>query len=268
MGLLDNFKTNKLGQKAYNAHVQANDLSRRGRVAEAREKYVEALRLYDEAYQAGCRKISVMMSHSVLLMRQGAFEQARALMKETSQQKGLTEEAHFELRINYAICLWRLGLLDKAIETAEYAGKYARNSSFFSALGTFLVERAGQTGDFAPAQTLLDEAMEYDDEDAATLDNYGEYYRLLGLKAQEQGDAQQAQSLRAKAIDCYEKAHKAKPAQITTLYALANFAREDGDFKRARELTDKAILHSNSKVCPVSLEMLRELRDALGEAQA
>ena len=65
-------------------------------------------------------------------------------------------------------------------------------------------------------------------------------------------------------MDYYERAHKAKPSQITTLYALARFAREDGDLERARELVDKAILHSGSKVCPVSLEELQALRAQLG----
>ncbi len=266
MGFFENIKINKMGQKAYNVHVQANDLSRRGRMAEAKEKYAEALRLYDEAYRAGCRKHGAMMSYAVLMMRHGDFEQARELMKEISQDKSLSEDLHFELRINYSICLWRLGILDKAIETAQFAGKHAKNSSYYSALGTFLVDQAGETGDFEPAKALLDEAMEYDDEDAATLDNYGEYHRLLGLKLAAGGDEAGASQERRLSKDFYERAYKAKPSQITTLYALANFAREDGETKRAQELVDKAILHSSSKVCPVSLEQLKELRASLGEA--
>ena len=264
MGFFEDVKVNKLGQKAYNTHVQANDLNRRGRPSEAREKYDEALRLYGEAYAAGCRKTGVLMSYSVLLMRNGEFERARELMKEISKDRAMTEDTHFELRVNYSICLWRLGILDKAIETIEYAGKHAKNSSYYSSLGTFLVEQAGQTGEFDAAQILLDEAMDYDDEDAATLDNYGELMRLKSLRAAERGEAEAAKELRAKSVDYYERAHKAKPSQITTLYALARFAREDGDLERARELVDKAILHSGSKVCPVSLEELQALRAQLG----
>ena len=265
MGLLDTLKANKMGQKAYNTHVQANDLNRRGRMAEAREKYAEAMNLYEQAYQAGCRKTGAMMSYSVLMMRQGEFERARALMKEISQGGGLSEEMHFELRMNYAICLWRMGILDKAIETAQYAGKYTKNSSYYSALGTFLVDQAGRTGDFEAAKALLDDAMEYDDEDAATLDNYGEYYRLLSMKDAAEGDEASAQLHRNQAKAFYEKAYKAKPAQITTLYALANLCKEDGDEKRARELVEKAIVHSSSKVCPISMEQLQALKASLSQ---
>lgn len=260
MGFFDDIKTNKLGQKAYNAHVQANDLQRRGKLADARSKYAEAMELYAQAREAGCRKTGVLMSYSVLMMRRGMFAEARDLMKEISAAGGMSEDTHFELRINYSICLWRMGMVDKAIETIRYAGKHAKNSSYYSSLGTFLVEEAGRTGEFEEARQLLDEAMEYDDEDAATLDNYGEYYRQRSLRA---GDAEEAAKLRAASIEYFEKARAQKPGQITTLYALANFAREDGDLDRARELVDKAILHSSSKVCPVSMEMLQALKAQL-----
>lgn len=263
MGFFDGMKVNKLGQNAYNAHVQANDFQRRGRVAEAKVKYDEAMKLYDEAYKAGCRKNGILMSYSVLMMRFGMFKQARELMKEISQLGHMNEDTHFELRVNYSICLWRLGILDKAIETIRYAGKHSKNSSYYSILGTCLVEEAGRTGAFEDARVLLDEAMEYDDEDAATLDNYGEYYRLLGLKTAGEGDAEEAARLRAKAKDCFERALKAKANQVTTLYALAKFAIEDGDTARARELVDKAILHSSSRVCPVSIEELQQMKAQL-----
>ena len=263
MGFFDGMKVNKLGQNAYNTHVQGNDFHRRGRVAEAKAKYDEAMKLYEEAYQAGCRKNGVLMGYSVLMMRFGMFEQARELMKEISQIGGMNADIHFELRVNYSICLWRMGILDKAIETIRYAGKHSKNSSYYSILGTCLVELAGQTGEFEEARVLLDEAMEYDDEDAATLDNYGEYYRLLSLKSANEGDAEAAARLRSQAKDFFKRALKVRPAQITTLYALAKFAIEDGETARARELLDKAILHSSSRMCPVSIEALQALKASL-----
>lgn len=256
MGFFDGMKSNKLGRQAYNAHVQANELQKRGKMAEAKEKYAEAMALYKQAYDAGCRKNGILMSYSVLMMRNGLFAQARELMKEIAQDTAMSEETHFDLRINYSICLWRLGLLDKAIETIRYAGKYAKNSAYYGSLGTFLVEQAGQSGEFAEAKALLDEAMDYDDEDASTLDNLGEYYRLRALSA----EGEERLALRSKSIECFEKARKIKPAQITTLYALAKFALEDGDSAKAKEYLDRAIIHYSSRVCPVSIEELRSLR--------
>ena len=264
MGFFDDMKVNKLGRDAYNAHVQANDFQRRGRVADAQKKYDEAYDLYGRAYEAGCRKTGILMSYSVLLMRRGEFELAREIMKEAAQDQRMSEDTHFELRVNYSICLWRLGILDKAIETIQYAGKYRKNGDYYTSLGTFLVEKAGQTGEFEEAKAFLDLAMDYDDEDGATLDNYGEYYRLLSAKTAAGGDAQEAARLRKLSIDYYERARKVKPSQITTLYALAKFAIEDGDTARAGELIDRALLHSGSRVCPVSKEDLQALRAQIG----
>ena len=267
MGFFDNMKINKLGQNAYNAHVQANDLFRRGRVAESRAKYEEANRLYGEAYAAGCRKTGVLMSYAVLLMRRGEFERARELMKETSSlDPKMDEDTHFELRINYSICLWRLGILDKAIETIRFAGKHCKNGAYYTSLGSYLVEQAGKSGaleDYEEARVFLDAAMEYDDEDAATLDNYGQYHRLLSLKAREAGNEEEYAAQRKAAIDFFEKARAQKPGQITTLYALAQYAIEDGDTARAREHIDRALMHSSSRICPVSTEDLLALKASL-----
>ena len=258
MGFFDNMKINKLGDKAYNVHVQANDLQKRGKVAEARAKYAEALELYKQAYDAGCRKTGILMSYAVLLMRSGMFEQAREIMKEAAQAR-LSEDTHFELRMNYSICLWRLGILDKAIETARFAGKHAKNGTYYASLGTYLVEQAGKTGEFAEAKAFLDEAMDYDDEDGATLDNMGEYHRLLSLRA----EGEEREKLRKTAVAYFEKARKHAPGQITTLYALAKFYQEDGNTAKARELVDRAIIHSSSKICPVSMEDLQALKAEL-----
>lgn len=259
MGLFDNIKINKQGQQALNTHVQANDLQKRGKVAEAKTRYAEALELYQKAYQAGCRKTGILMSYSVLMMRFGLFAEARDLMKEISQDKSMSEDTHFELRMNYSICLWRLGILDKAIETARFAGNHCKNSLYYGVLGTFLVDQAGKTGEFEEAKAFLTEAMDYDDEDGETLDNMGEYYRQLSLRA----EGEERAKLRKMSINYYLKARKAKPSQITTLYALAKFCQEDGDLAKARELVDRAIIHSSSKICPVSMEDLQKLKAEL-----
>ena len=62
MGFFDNMKVERMGKQAYNAHVQANDLQRRGKVTDARAKYEEALQLYRQAYDTGCRKTGILMS--------------------------------------------------------------------------------------------------------------------------------------------------------------------------------------------------------------
>lgn len=263
MGLFQSFKNDSIGRKAVKAHSEGNEKCKCGKPAEAEKYFDEALKLYEEAYNAGCRQPNILTSYAVLLMRRGKFEQARELMKVISKETKMSEEQHFELRINYSICLWRLGLLDEAIKTMEYASKYAKNGTFYSTMGAFVVEKAAQSGEFDAAKAFLDEAIDYDDEDAATLDSYGDYYRLLSEIAFKDGDEEAGRAQREKAKQYYEQAHKNRPGQITTLYHLAVYAQEDGDIARAIELTDKAIARSNTRVCSISIETLKEFRSSL-----
>ena len=52
-------------------------------------------------------------------------------------------------------------------------------------------------------------------------------------------------------------------ASETTLYALARFAVEDGDREKAKTLIDRALLHSGSRICPVSVEELQAMKAGL-----
>lgn len=264
MGFFSNFKSDNIGRKATKAHADGNDRIKRGKLAEGEKCFDEALKYYKEAYDGGCRLPNILMSYAVLLMRRGAFEEARELMKVISKETKMSEEQHFELRVNYSVCLWRLDLLDEAIKTLDYAGKYMKNGTYYSTMGSFLVEKADRTGDFDAAKAFLDEAMDYDDEDAATLDSYGDYYRLLAERSAMNDDGAAAMDYRKQAKEFYEKAHAQRPGQITTLYNLANMAKQEGDIARARELCDKAIARSNTRVCAVSIEMLKALRAELG----
>lgn len=263
MGFFDTVKIDVVGRKAVKAHADGNEKCKLGKLAEAEKDYAEAVRLYKQAFEGGCRRSNILISYAVLLMRKGDFETARDLMKVISKEAPMSEEQHFELRVNYSVCLWHLGLLDEAIKTLEYAGKYSKNSTYYTTMGSFMIDKARETGDFEAAKALLDEAMDYDDEDAMTLDSYGDYYRSLSERAAKAGDAEAAKENRATALEYYEKAHKLRPGQITTLYHLAVYAKEDGDHAKALELTDKAIARNNSRICAITPEMLKELRASI-----
>ena len=263
MGFFDKYKAENAGRKAYGLHVVGNRLYDQDKTAEAKAKHEQALKLYEEAIRGGCTKPSYVMAYGVLLLRFARFEEAKELFLKADSTPGITKAEKRQLRINFAICQWKLGQLDSAISNLKIAMSEAPTGMLYGSLGYILIEKARQTGDFAEALEFNTKALDYDDEDAATLDNYGELMRLRSLRAAEQGDAEAAKALRAQSVDYYERARKAKPGQITTLYALARFAREDGDLERARELVDRAILHSGSKVCPVSLEELQALRAQL-----
>ena len=80
----------------------------------------------------------------------------------------------------------------------------------------------------AKAIKLLDDALEYDDEDAICMDNKGQFlYRVMGDKAA--------------AKEWFDKAHEEKPRQIDTLWFLSRYDLDNGDKEAAIEKLETAL---------------------------
>ena len=179
MGLFDAVKAATSGNKAYRTHVNGNELANSGKPEEAKAKYQDALKLYEESIRLGNVAAKILEGYAILLLREGEFDKARDLMQRMAKMKTLTKDDWFQLRIQYAIWEWKVGELDKAIETIGRAADYKLNGTVYSTLGMFWVDKAKQTGDFKPALDFNERALDYDDEDAATLDNMGQLYEAM-----------------------------------------------------------------------------------------
>lgn len=213
----------------------------------------EALKMYEELYQNGLVQASYMLPYSVLLLRsgeEGAFAKVREIMVKAQKAPDLTDERRSQLLMNYAIAVWKLGDLDKAISTLEASHQKNPNSLTYQSLGFLYIE----TGDADKALNYNLEALEYDEEDPITLDNLGQvYYRLKGDKETARG--------------YFNKAHELKPAQIDTLYFLALLDEQDGKLNEAKEKMETALEGSFSPLNHVTRKMAQDLLDRLLTAQ-
>ena len=250
MGLFGGFDN----KKAYTAHVQGNKLIESGRIDEGREKHAEALKLYEKSRQNGSlNKASYMLAYGVLLLRYGKLDEAREVMLATEKMPGITAAEKTQLRINYSVCQWRMGNLDKAIELMKAAASAGKSGMIYTTLGYYLIEKAIQTGDFTEAVEFNREAYEYDDEDPATLDNFGQ----LNL----------AQGNREEAYKYFKKAHEIKPAQTSTLYFLAKMNHEDGNDEEADKLITRALNGNYSALCSVTYDQSLALKKEIDAAK-
>lgn len=246
MGFMTNFK----GRKAYQAHVQGNQFIERGDVSKAAERHGAALKLYEEAYAAGNRNPNIMMAYGVLLMRFGRYEEARDMLLACERMPGLDQKAKKQLRINYSVCQWRLGNLDKAIELMKAAMQNGKTALIYTTLGYYLIEKAVQTGDFEEALAFNQEAYEYDEDDAGALDNMGQLYYAMGE--------------RDKAYEFFSRAYEAKPTQVPTMYFIAKINYERGDMEKARAFAQKCLNGNFSALCSVSKQDAQRLADQIG----
>ena len=121
MGFFDKYKAENAGRKAYGLHVVGNRLYDQDKTAEAKAKHEQALKLYEEAIRGGCTKPSYVMAYGVLLLRFARFEEAKELFLKADSTPGITKAEKRQLRINFAICQWKLGQLDSAISNLKIA---------------------------------------------------------------------------------------------------------------------------------------------------
>lgn len=259
MGIFDAAKAAVSGNKAYRTHVAANKLCDEGKPREAKEKYQEALKLYEESIRLGTVAQNILQGYVVLLMREGEFEKARELMLKMSKMKTLSKDDWFQLRLHFSIYQWKMGKVDEAIETIGRAAAYKMNGNIYGTLGMYWVDKARLSGDFQGALDFNNRAMEYDDEDASTLDNMGQLYEAMA-----DADAGHAEEYRAKAVDYFKKAHKEKPRQITTIYYLARLLHRRGEDDKARKLLSVRDTLYFSAICPVTREMTEALAREIG----
>ena len=231
MGFLDSIKADRIGTKAYRTHVNAMQQRKDGKYAQSEAGLAAALAGYEEAYQLGLRKVKILHAHALLLMRKGEFERGRELLLEASKRPEATSDDKHSLRIEYALCQWKMGRLDKGVETARTAFAEKKEGSSYVTLGMLLVEQAQQSGNFDEALKFNLEALDYDDEDPAILDNLGQIHLALAKKGGE--DAAQH---RAAAKDFFRRAHDEKADQVSSNYYYAKMLHEDGEDDQARRI--------------------------------
>ena len=248
MGFFDSFTADLAARKAYTCHVQGNRLSDDGKPEQARKKHEEAIRQYEKAFAAGNAKASYLMAYGVLLLRFNRYEDAKAAFLKAEKQH-LTQAERSQLRVNFAICQWKLGNLDSAVEQLKIAKDTNPTGVVYGSLGYMLIEKGRQSGDFSEALAFNQEALEYDDEDAVILDNLGQLHLAMGEKD--------------KALSYFTQAHEIRPRQVDTLYYLATLALERGEKDKAREYLESALEGNYSSLATTSKAQAQALLDSI-----
>lgn len=251
MGFMASLK----GQQAMRAHTKGD--------------LVKAKKLYQEAVDGGLLEARTMLSYALLLIREGSYEQAMALLLKTQKAPDLTPDRKSQLFVDYAACCARTGQLDKGVALLEKQHARTPIGLTYQTLGYLYVEQLAQGKPVADENTvvmvpgpyeysdpvpgeglsvaqkqeiidqkweelkqkalkLIDDSLEYDDEDPVCMDNKGQFlYRVMGDKAA--------------AKEWFDKAHEEKPGQIDSLWFLSRYDIENGDTAAAIEKLETAL---------------------------
>lgn len=227
MGMFTIFKARNAAKKYSNGDVES------------------AIKLYQECVEEGLKDAKSLLSYSVILIRNEKYKEARELLVKM-QKYPMADADRSQLFVNYASCVYKMGELQKGVELLERQHAKQPNGLVYQTLGYLYVE----AGDFEKALAFNQEAYEYDDEDAITLDNLGQTYYRLG------NDKEAAKPY-------FEKALEHRPGQIDTLYFLAQYDIEAGDKDAAKEKLNKALEGRFSPLNYATREMVEKLLQQL-----
>lgn len=200
----------------------------------------------------------------MLLMRFEQYEKSLQISKKLLERKNLTKNQSFQAYYNLSIAQWKTGDVDSAVDSMHRAEKFSgRNSTIYNSLGCLLIDQAQASGEFEETRAFLREAYEYDDEDAATLDNIAQMHIVIRDALRAKGETEEADKHDKKGRSFYNRALEIKENLVTSLYALAQLEHEIGKDKHALELLERAEKCYISGISPVSYKMIAALKQEI-----
>ena len=237
--------------------------------AHNRGDLVKAKALYKEAIDKGLMECKPMLAYSLLLIREGSYEEAMALLLKTQKAPDLTPDRKSQLFVDYAACCAKTGQLDKGVKLLERQHQHTPIGLTYQTLGYLYVEQLAQGKPVADESTvvMVPGPYEYSDpvpgeglsvaEKQAIIDKQWAEKLDKALKlidASLEYDDEDPVCLdnkgqyyyrvlgdKAAAKAWFEKAHEEKPGQIDSLWFLSRYDLDNGDKEAALEKLEVAV---------------------------
>lgn len=249
MASISDLKATIAGNNAYRVHIKANRLSDAGKADQAEEAYAKALGMYENAAALGCDTPKINTGYAVLLMRLQRFTEAKDLLNKIYNDRRISAQDRYDIIIDHAVCQWKLGNVDKALEDMNLCGDRTKTGLYYGVMTNLMVDKSIETDEIDNAKAMCEEAIAYDDEDADSLTAMGRL--LLNQKDYES------------AKDYFIKAVKASPNSPAGRVGLSQALIALGNTEKAREQLDKALAVRFPTTSPISKEFAEQLRRTL-----
>ena len=229
----------------------------------------KAKALYKEAVDKGLMECKPMLAYSLLLIREGSYEEAMALLLKTQKAPDLTPDRKSQLFVDYAACCAKTGQLDKGVKLLERQHQHTPIGLTYQTLGYLYVEQLAQGKPVADESTvvMVPGPNEFSDpvpgeglsvaEKQQIIDQQWEEKKAKAIKlidASLEYDDEDPVCLdnkgqfyyrvlgdKAAAKQWFDKAHEEKPGQIDSLWFLSRYDVDNGDKAAAIEKLETAM---------------------------
>lgn len=251
MGFMASLK----GNQAMRAH-------NKGEIAKAKK-------LYQEAVDGGIMESRPMLAYALLLIRDGSYDQAMALLLKTQKAPDLTPDRKSQLFVDYAACCAKTGQLDKGVALLEKQHNRTPIGLTYQTLGYLYVEQLAQGKPVADENTVVMVPGPYEYSDPVPGENLTVEEKQAIIDEQWAARMDKAVKLidaaleydeedpvcldnkgqfcyrilgdKAAAKEWFDKACEEKPNQIDTLWFLSRYDLDNGDTAAAIDKLETAL---------------------------
>ena len=280
MGLLTPIKANK-----------AYRLQQKGQREEARK-------LYEEAYAEGLNDPRYNQAYALLMTRMGEYQKAKEFLVKHQKTPGMSQDQRVTMLVNYAACCFRLGNIDKGIDTLEQQFRKTETGLLYQTLGYLYIEKYDAANKPVFDETpVTEQASEEAAEETKAEGEENETAEEKALSPQEAWDAgvKKTEDFILKSLEYddedpisldnmgqfiyrvkgdkegakawFDKAIARKENQIDTLYFLSRYDLEAGNREAALEKLEKAAEGRFSPLNYCSREAIQQEIEQLKGAQ-
>ncbi len=238
-------------------------------IAHNKGDLVKAKKLYQEAIAGGAMDARTMLSYALLLIREGSYEEAMALLLKAQKAPDLTPDRKSQLFVDYAACCAKTGQLDKGVRLLEKQHRRTPTGLTYQTLGYLYVDQLAQGKPVADESTVVMVQGENEFADPVPGEGLTVEEKQKIIDKQWAAQMEKAEKLLAESIDyddedpvCldnmgqflyrvkgdkaaakewFDKAHEEKPGQIDSLWFLSRYDLDNGDADAAIEKLETAL---------------------------
>ena len=245
MGFMTGFKANKAYRLQKNGQTE------------------EAIALYEEVFAEGLDDPRYNLAYALMIIRKGEYQKAKEFLVKHQKAPGMTPDQRTNLLVDYAVCCFRLGNIDKGIDTLEQQARKGETGLIYQTLGYLYVEKydAANKPDF-PEEEAPEAAAEPPAEETDAAETSGEAPAPKELSPREAWEAGVE-----KAADFIDRSIEYDDEDAICLDNKGQFLyRVLGDKKGARKWFDKAIKIKDNQID--TLYFLSRYDEEAGDRQA
>lgn len=231
---------------AFNIYKQSYLLNViKGNKAYAIKDFNTALEKYKKAVSSKFVNAGVIRGYILIELKHGNAETANKVLTDILNTRTFTSQELLALNVSRALILWKLGNLDKAIDTLKTLLEDEKSTYIYETLTTLLLINEN----IDESLKLIKEGLDYDENNTILNSNFGEAnYKLGNIDSAE---------------ETFSRLIEENVSFIEPYYFSALILKEKGEIEKSIELLENGLATNDSLLTTVSKNDAKKILDEL-----